>query len=180
MSAGDPRLWGLMAEFPSADALLAAARRARAAGYRRIEAYSPFPVEGLAEAIDFGKTRVPLATLVGGILGGLGGFFLQWYSAVISYPENIGGRPLNSWPEFIPVTFETTVLFAAFTAVIAMLAGNGLPRLRHPVFGARDFDLATRNRFFLCLGATDPRFDARQTRRFLEDLEPMKVVEVAE
>jgi len=173
-------LYALMAEFSSADALLAAARRAREAGYRRIEAYSPFPVEGLAEAIDFGKTRVPLATLVGGIVGGVGGFFLQWYSAVISYPENIGGRPLNSWPEFIPVTFETTVLFAAFTAVIAMLAGNGLPRLRHPVFGARDFDLATRNRFFLCLRADDRRFEAGPARRFLEELEPMKIVEVEE
>lgn len=169
-----------MAEFSSADALLAAARRAREAGYRRIEAYSPFPVEGLAEAIDFGKTRVPLATLIGGIAGGVGGFLLQWYSAVISYPENIGGRPLDSWPEFIPVTFETTVLFAAFTAVIAMLAGNGLPRLRHPVFGARDFDLATRNRFFLCLRADDPRFEPGTARRFLEALQPMKVVEVEE
>lgn len=179
MSAGR-RMWGLMAEFPSADALLAAARRAREAGYRRIEAYSPFPVEGLSEAIGFGGTRVPLATLLGGIAGGLGGFFLQWYSAVISYPENIGGRPLNSWPEFIPVTFETTVLFAAFAAVIAMLAGNGLPQLRHPVFGARDFDLATRNRFFLCLRAADRRFEPAPARRFLEELKPMKIVEVPE
>jgi hypothetical protein len=173
-------LHALMAEFASADALLAAAKRAREAGYRRIEAYSPFPIEGLAEAIDFRETRVPLYTLIGGIVGGVGGFFLQWYTAVIDYPVNIGGRPLNSWPEFIPVTFETTVLVAAFTAVIAMLAGNGLPRLRHPVFGARDFDLATRNRFFLCLGADDARFDAVSARRFLEGLKPMKVVEVGE
>jgi hypothetical protein len=179
MSAGG-RMWGLMAEFGSADALLAGARRAHAAGYRRIEAYSSFPVEGLSEAIGFGATRVPLATLVGGIAGGLGGFFLQWYSAVISYPENIGGRPLNSWPEFIPVTFETTVLFAALAAVIAMLAGNGLPRLRHPVFNARDFDLATRNRFFLCLDVRDPRFEPGSAHRFLEELEPMKIVEVEE
>jgi hypothetical protein len=171
-------LYGLMAEFPSAEALLAAAKRAREAGYRRIEAYSPFPVEGMAEAIGFGKTTVSLATLVGGILGGLGGFFLQWYTAVIDYPENIGGRPLNSWPEFIPVTFETTVLFAAFTAAIAMLAANGLPRLRHPVFDVREFDLATRNRFFLCIPARDPRFDDAPVRRFLEGLEPMRVMEV--
>jgi hypothetical protein len=171
-------LYGLMAEFASADALLAAAKRAREAGYRRIEAYSPFPVEGLSEAIGFEKTNVPLATLLGGIAGGVGGFFLQWYSAVISYPVNIGGRPLNSWPEFIPVTFETTVLFAALAAVIAMLAGNGLPRLRHPVFNARDFDLATRNRFFLCLAAHDGRFEPATARRFLEELHPMKIVEV--
>ncbi|HSN20078.1 MAG TPA: DUF3341 domain-containing protein [Usitatibacter sp.] len=171
-------LYGIMAEFASADALLAAARRAREAGYRRLEAYSPFPVEGLAEAVGFGGTRVPLATLVGGIAGGVGGFFLQWYSAVVSYPENIGGRPPDSWPEFIPVTFETTVLFAAVAAVVAMLAGNRLPRLRHPVFGARDFDLATRNRFFLCLGADDPRFETGTARRFLEGLAPMKIVEV--
>jgi hypothetical protein len=169
-----------MAEFASADALLGAARRAREAGYRRIEAYSPFPVEGLSEAIGFEKTHVPLATLLGGIAGGVGGFFLQWYSAVVSYPVNIGGRPLNSWPEFIPATFETTVLFAAFTAVITMFAANGLPRLRHPVFGARDFDLSTRNRFFLCIESRDPQFDREHTRRFLEELEPLKIVEVQE
>jgi hypothetical protein len=170
-------LYGLMAEFASADALLAAAKRAREAGYR-IEAYSPFPVEGLAEAIGFEKTRVPLATLLGGIAGGVGGFFLQWYTAVIDYPENIGGRPLNSWPEFIPVTFETTVLAAAFAAMIAMLVANGLPRLRHPVFDVREFDLATRNRFFLCLRARGPGFEPAPARRFLEGLEPMRVMEV--
>ena len=170
--------YGLMAEFASADALLAAAKRARGAGYARIEAYSPFPVEGMAEAIGYEKTHVPLATLIGGIVGGLGGFFLQWYSAVIDYPENIGGRPLNSWPEFIPVTFETTVLFAAFTAVIAMLVANGLPRLRHPVFDVREFDFATRNRFFLCLRSDDRRFEPEPARRFLETLEPMRVMEV--
>jgi Protein of unknown function (DUF3341) len=170
--------YGLMAEFASADALLAAARRAREAGYARTEAYSPFPIEGMAEAIGFEKTRVPLATLIAGIAGGAGGFFLQWYSAVIDYPENIGGRPLNSWPEFIPVTFETTVLCAAFAAAIAMLAANGLPRLRHPVFDVREFDLATRNRFFLCIPARDPRFDDAPVRRFLEGLKPMRVMEV--
>jgi hypothetical protein len=172
--------YGLMAEFVSAEALVAAADEARAAGYRRIEAYAPFPVEGLAEAVGFAKSRVPLAVLLGGIAGCVGGYFLQWYSAVVSYPENIGGRPLHSWPEFIPVTFETTVLFAAFAAVIAMLVGNGLPRLRHPVFDAPHFDLATRNRFFLCLLASDPKFEAGATRDFLAGLDPMRVVEVAE
>jgi len=169
---------GLMAEIGGPEALVAAVRRARAAGYRRIDAYSPFPVEGLAEAIGFAGSRIPLATLVGGIAGGSGGFFLQWYSAVVSYPVNVGGRPLDSWPEFIPVTFETTVLFAAVTAVVAMLAGNGLPRLRHPIFEAPHFDHATRNRFFLCILADDERFEAASVRRFLEEIEPIRVVEV--
>jgi hypothetical protein len=169
---------GVMAELRSPAALVEAVRRTRAAGYRRIDAYSPFPVEGLTEAIGFAGSRIALATLVGGIVGGLGGFFLQWYSAVVSYPLNIGGRPLDSWPEFIPVTFETTVLFAAVTAVAAMLAGNGLPRLRHPVFDAPHFDHATRNRFFLCILAADERFEAASARRFLEGIEPIRVVEV--
>lgn len=171
-------IYGLMAEIRTPEALVEAALRAREAGYRRIEAYSPFPVEGLTEAVGFAGSRIALATLVGGIAGGLGGFFLQWYSSVVSYPVNIGGRPLNSWPEFIPVTFETTVLFAAVAAVIAMLAGNGLPRLRHPVFDAPHFDHATRNRFFLCLVADDARFELASARRFLEELHPMRVVEV--
>ena len=171
-------LHGLMAEVRSSEALVEAVSRARAAGYRRIDAYSPFPVEGLAEALGFPGSRIPLATLVGGIAGGLGGFFLQWYSAVVSYPVNVGGRPLDSWPEFIPVTFETTVLFAAVTAVVAMLSANGLPRLRHPVFDAPHFDHATRNRFYVCILACDERFDAASARRFLEEFQPIRVVEV--
>ena len=171
-------LYGIMAEMGSAEALLAAATRAREAGWRRIEAYSPFPVEGLADAVDFTGSRVPLATLLGGIAGGVGGFFVQWYSAVIDYPINSGGRPLNSWPEFIPITFETTVLGAALTAVIAMIVANGLPRLRHPVFNVEEFELATRNRFFLCLRSDAPRFDAGEARRFLERLQPMRILEV--
>jgi hypothetical protein len=149
-------IYGLMAEFASADKLLEAARRARDSGHARIEAYSPFPIEGLDEAIGFPGSRVPLATLIGGFLGGAGGFLLQWYAAVIDYPINIGGRPPNSWPAFIPITFEMTVLAAALTAVISMLVANGLPRLRHPVFEAKDFELSTRNRFFLCLRADVP------------------------
>jgi hypothetical protein len=171
-------LYGLMAEVADGEALLAAARRAREAGFHRVEAYAPFPVEGLAEAVGFTRSRVPLAVLVAGIAGGIGGYFLQWYSAVVSYPVNVGGRPLHSWPEFIPVTFEMTVLFAALAAVVAMLAANGLPRLRHPVFGVPHFDLATRNRFFLCVLAQDARFDDAATRRFLETLRPMRIVEV--
>jgi hypothetical protein len=172
------RLYGLMAEFKGADALKDAARRARDAGYGQVEAYSPFPVEGLDDAVGFRGSRVPLATLIGGFVGGAGGFFLQWYAAVIDYPINIGGRPTNSWPAFIPVTFEMTVLFAALTAVITMIVANGLPRLRHPVFNAPEFELSTRNRFFLCLRADARQFDVQHARRFLEDLDPVRVVEV--
>lgn len=172
------RTWGLMAEFASADDLLAAARRVHAAGFRRAEAYSPFHVDGLAEALGFHRNRVPMFTFVGGLLGGLGGFFLQWYSAVVDYPVNIGGRPLDSWPLFVPVTFEMAVLGAAFAAVISMFAANGLPRLRHPLFSVPEFDLATRNRFFLCLRCDDPAFEDRRARELLDDLQPMRCVEV--
>lgn len=171
-------IYGLMAELSSADALLQAATRARDAGFKRIEAYSPFPVEGLADAVGFTGSRVPLATLIGGVLGGLGGFFLQWYTAVVDYPINSGGRPLNSWPEFIPVTFEMVVLGAALTAVIAMIAANGLPRLRHPVFNVPEFELATRNRFFLCVRSDAPGFDRERALDFLERLRPLGVLEV--
>lgn len=172
------RTWGLMAEFASADDLLAAARRVHAAGFRRAEAYSPFHVDGLAEALGFHRNRVPMFTFVGGLLGGLGGFFLQWYSAVVDYPVNIGGRPLDSWPLFVPVTFEMAVLGGAFAAVISMFAANGLPRLRHPLFSVPEFDLATRNRFFLCLRCDDPAFEDRRARELLDDLQPMRCVEV--
>ncbi|HEY6863917.1 MAG TPA: DUF3341 domain-containing protein [Burkholderiales bacterium] len=171
-------LWGLMAELADADALLAAAQRAGAAGWRRAEAYSPFPVEGVAEALGFARNRVPLLALLGGVAGGVGGYFMQWYSAVVSYPLNIGGRPLHSWPSFIPATFELTVLGAALAAVFGMLALNGLPRLRHPVFDVPEFDTATRNRFFLCLRADDPKFDDDAARRFLEALRPLAILEV--
>ena len=136
-------MYGLMAELASAEALIAAAREARAAGYARVEAYAPFPVEGLADAVGFTRSRLPLGVLLGGVAGGLGSYFMQWYSAVHLYPENVGGRPLHSWPAFIPIGFEMTILFAALAAVVGMLLANGLPRLRHPVFDVPDFDLAT-------------------------------------
>lgn len=170
--------WGLLAEFAGADELLSAARRVREAGYARAEAYAPFHVEGLAEALGFGRDRVPAFTFVGGLLGGAGGFFLQWYSAVVDYPLNIGGRPLDSWPMFVPVAFELAVLGAAFAAVITMFAANGLPRLRHPLFAVPEFDLATRNRFFLCLRCDDPAFEPRRARELLQSLQPMRCVEV--
>lgn len=171
--------YGLLAEFATADALLDAARRARDAGYRQLEAYSPFAVDGLADAIGFRKNRVPLAALLGGIAGGLGTYLLQWYSAVIDYPINVGGRPLHSWPSFIPPTFEITILGAAFAAAFGMLIMNGLPRLRHPLFDAPEFDLASRNRFFLVLRASDAGYDAEKGKALLEAMKPLMVKEVA-
>ena len=173
-----PSPWGLMAEFATADELLAAARSLRAAGYRHLEAYSPFEIEGLADAIGFERDNVSLYTFIGALAGGIGGYFMQWYSAVVDYPVNIAGRPFNSWPMFVPVTFEMAVLFGAFAAVIAGLGGSGLPKLRHPVFNVPDFDLATRNRFFLCLRSDDPAFDAERAPQQLDELKPLRRMEV--
>jgi hypothetical protein len=173
-----PRTYGLMAEFDGPEDLLEAARRTYAEGYRRLDAYSPFPVHGLAEAIGFQRTRLPLIVLCGGIAGGIGGYLLQYWISAIDYPLNIGGRPLHSWPAFVPVAFELTVLVAALTAVLGMLGLNGLPMPHHPVFNVPAFELATRNRFFLCIEATDPKFDGVGTRRFLESLKPRDIHEV--
>ena len=170
--------YGIMAEFDSVHTLLAAAHRTREAGYKKIDAYSPFPIEGLAEAIGFHRTRLPLIVLCGGIVGGCAGFFLQYYGAVISYPVNVGGRPLNSWPAFIPITFELTILCAAAAAVFGMLALNGLPTPYHPVFNVRRFALASRDRFFLCIKERDPLFDREKTRQFLETLTTREVSEI--
>jgi hypothetical protein len=171
-------IYGVIAEFDSAAALVAAGRRAREQGYTRMDAYSPFPIEGLAEAIGFPHTRVPALVLTGGILGAAAGFFMQYYSAVIDYPLNVGGRPPFSWPAFIPVTFELTILTAALFAVLGLLALNGLPQPYHPVFNVPRFALATRDRFFLCVEATDPRFDRQGTAHFLRGLGPREVSEV--
>ena len=171
-------MYGLIAEFDNPEALVGAAHRAFAEGFRKMDAYSPFPVEGLAEALGFHRTRVPLIVLTGGILGCLGGFFLQYWLAVIDYPINVGGRPLNSWPSFIPVTFELTILIAALSAFFGVLALNGLPMPYHPVFNVERFELASRNRFFLLIEAADPRFDSAGTRRFLENIRSHGVYEV--
>jgi hypothetical protein len=171
-------VYGLLAEFDSPEELVAAGERAYADGYRRLDAYTPFPVHGLAEAIGFRTNRLPLLVLLGGIVGAGVGFFSQYYAAVIDYPINVGGRPLNSWPAFIPITFEVTILVAATTAVLGMLALNGLPQPYHPVFNAPRFALATRDRFFLCIEATDTRFDSEATRRFLEGLGAKGVTDV--
>ena len=171
-------LYGLMAEFDSPADLLEAAGRAYEEGYRRMDAYSPFPVHGLAEALGFRRTRLPLLVFFGGIAGCVGGYGLQYWISAIDYPLNIGGRPLNSWPAFIPVTFELTILVAALAAVLGMLALNGLPLPYHPVFNVPEFELASRNRFFLCIESTDPKFDRGETNHFLESLKPLAVFEV--
>ena len=173
-----PGLYGLMAEFEQPEELLAAVRQAYAAGYRRMDAYSPFPVEDLAEALGFRKTRLPLLVLIGGLIGCVGGFFMQYFAAVIDYPVNVGGRPLNSWPSFIPVTFETTILFAALFAVLGMLALNGLPMPYHPVFNVARFERASRDRFFLCIETMDPLFDHEVTRQFLTTLGAQDISDV--
>ncbi len=170
-----PSVYGLIAEFAQPEELLRATREAHARGYRMMEAYTPFPIEGLAEALGFHRNRMAEIVFLGGLAGGVGGFFMQWYSAVISFPIDVGGRPLNSWPSFIPITFEMTVLGAALAAVFGMLGLNGLPRPHHPVFNVESFALATRNRFFLCLQSRDPLFDTESAQRFLEEQHPKSI-----
>lgn len=167
--------YGLLADFSSADALVSTVRAARREGYRRLEAYTPFSVEGLPEALALAPNRVPLLALLGGVLGGAGAFFLQWYTAVVNYPINSGGRPLNSWPAFIPATFELAVLGGAIASFVGMLVLNGLPRLRHPLFEVPEFHLASRNRFFLCIRSDDRQFSMAGTRAWLEAQNPVGV-----
>lgn len=169
------RLHGLMAEFDDPGALVAATAKARAEGYRRMDAYSPFPIEELHDAMGGHHSRLPLIVFIGGLAGCLAGFLLQYWVSVIAYPVNVGGRPFNSWPAFIPVTFECTILGASLSAVLGMLALNGLPMPYHSVFNVPRFALASRNRFFLCIEAKDRKFDPDATRRFLETLGPREV-----
>lgn len=172
-------LYGLMAEFENPEEVVAAARRAYAEGYRKMDAYSPFPIEELSEAIGCHHSVLPWIVLAGGVAGALTGFFLQYFVAAVVYPLNIGGRPPNSWPAFIPVTFELTVLFAAISAVVGMLVLNGLPKPYHPVFNVPGFERASRNRFFLCIESEDPKFNLTLTREFLTSLNPVEVSDVA-
>jgi len=178
MKAKAPQLYGIMAEFDSPTELVAAARHTYAAGYRRVNGYSPFPIEALSEAIGFHHTRLPLIVLIGGVLGGLGGFFMQYWMEVIDYPLNVGGKPFNSWPAFIPITFECTILAAALAAVLGMLALNKLPQPYHPVFNAPNFALATRDRFFLVIESRDPKFDHDHVVSFMQGLGPKDVSDV--
>jgi hypothetical protein len=172
------RLYGLMAEFETPGRLIAATTQARAAGYRRMDAYAPYPIEDLTHALGHHRSRLPLLVLIGGLLGCAAGLGLQWWVNNVAYPLNIGGRPVSSWPAFIPVTFEMTILFASLTAVLGMLALNGLPRPYHPVFNAPRFSAASRDRYFLCIEAADPRFDVWGTRSFLEEMGPTEVSDV--
>lgn len=172
-------LHGVMAEFDDPESLLDAARSARANGYREMDAYSPMPVEGLAEAIGFHGVGVQRIVLAAGLTGATAGFTLCWWMSVIAYPHNVAGRPLNSWPAYIPITFEMMVLVACITALVSMLALNGLPQPYHPVFNVPEFVRASRDRFFLCIEATDPQFDAEGTRDFLKGLSPLEVMNVS-
>src|ERR1700756_4113648 len=170
--------YGVVAEFLTEHALIHAVEKTREAGYRRIEAYTPFPVEGLYEALALKRNNVPLITLIGGLTGGLGGFFFQLWVSAIAYPGNIGGRPLNSWPAFIPVTFELTVLGAALSAVFGMLALNRLPQPHHPVFNVKRFKRASNDKFFLCIESHDRKFHLEETARFLQSINAQHVTEV--
>ena len=173
-----PPLYGVMAEFESPGDLVAAARKVYSLGYRRINGYSPYPIEELSEAIGFTHTRLPLIVFMGGVLGGIGGFLMQYYMEVIDYPLNVGGKPLNSWPAFIPITFEMTVLAAAFSAVLGMLVLNRLPQPYHPVFNVPNFAMATRDRFFLAVEANDPKFDHAEVVNLLKSLNALEVNDV--
>jgi hypothetical protein len=174
------RTWGLLAEFERPEELVAAAARAREAGYRRMDAYTPFPIHGLSDAMGFRPTKLPLIVLAGGLIGCMTALGMMWYSTTIHYPLNVGGRPLASWPMFIPITFELTVLFASLSAVFGMLGMNGLPMPYHPIFNAPRFAFASRDRFFLCIESRDALFDTGKVRTLLESLGAREVVEVEE
>jgi hypothetical protein len=172
-------LYGVMAEFTEADDLVVATEHAYTAGYRKMDAYSPLPVEGLAEALGFRRNFVSMTVLIAGICGALGGFGLLWWITKIAYAHNVAGRPFNTWPAYIPVTFECTVLLASLTAFIGMFAMNGLPMPYHPVFNNPKFaERASVDRFFLCIEAIDPQFDLAKTKEFLASLNPIEVAEV--
>ncbi|HEX3602349.1 MAG TPA: DUF3341 domain-containing protein [Lacipirellulaceae bacterium] len=171
-------IYGILAEFDEPSEIVEAAEAARAAGYHRMDAYTPFPVEGLSAAIGFQRSRLPWIIFIGGLLGCIGGFAMQYWCAAVNYPINVGGRPLNSWPMFIPVTFEVTILAAATAAVVGLFVLNGLPMPYHPVFNVPQFALASRNRFFLCIEARDPKFDVAKTREFFSTLHARGIYEV--
>lgn len=171
-------LFGIMIEFKTPEDLIRGVKLARRSGYMHIDAYTPFPVEGLVEAMEFKKDRVALITLLGGIVGGVGGFFMQWYANVVDYPIIAAGKPFNSWPAFIPITFELTVLGASLAAAIGMMALNHLPEPWHPTFSHPEFYRASRDRFFLCVQANDPRFDKERVTTLMSKLSPLSIREV--
>ena len=174
-------VYGVMAEFQTPDALIAAAHKARLAGYSKMDAYSPFPIEEVIEEVAPGNTGVPILVLIMGLTGATTGFSLQFIGNILDWPMNIGGRPINisNWPAMVPITFEMGILFAAFTAAISMVILNGLPMPYHPVFNVPGFERASQDGFFLCIESTDPLFDRAQTSQFLRTLSPTQVSEVA-
>src|SRR5437762_8556943 len=180
MQRKSPTVHGLLAEFDDPTARVAATERPHREGYRRMDAYSPFPIEELHEALGSHHTKLPLIVLIGGLVGCIGGYALQYWVSTMAYPINVGGKPLHSWPAFIPITFECTILVAALSAVLGMLALNGLPMPYHPVFNVSRFALASRNRFFLVIEARDAKFDLDETRAFLQSLGPREVSTVAD
>lgn len=173
-----PVLYGILAQFATAEATIAAVEAAYRAGYRRLEAYSPYPVPQLADALRFRRTHLPAIVLFGGLVGGGGALFMQYYFNAVNYPLNVGGRPLGSWPAFIPVTFELTILAAVVCSFIGLMALNRLPRLHHPLWEVEHFERATQDRFFVCIEARDPQFHPERTRRFLTDQQPEEVTDV--
>ena len=177
MTAPSP-IYGLLAEFETENALVLAAHRAREAGYRKMDAYSPFPIEELSEALHLHERKLPILVLIGGLVGCAVGFGLQYYVSVIAYPMNVGGRPMASWPSFVPVSFELTILVAALCAVFGMLLMNGLPMPYHPLFNSSRFSLASSHAFFLCIEAADKKFNREETLRFLQGLQAKGVDEV--
>jgi hypothetical protein len=171
-------LYGLMAEFADAADLLCATQKTGAAGYRRLDAFSPFAIDGMDDALSLHSSSISYFVLAGTLIGAIVGFGMQYFAAVIIYPVNVGGRPLDSIPAFIPITFEMAVLFGAFTGLIAMLVLNGLPMPYHPVFNVPEFKEMTHGRFFLCIEARDPQFNLDATRQFLQSLNPLRVSDV--
>ncbi len=171
--------YGLLAEFDTPTELIAAAKAAYGSGWRRLDCYTPYPVEEAAEAIGFHSNRVSLVCLIGGLMGLAAMFGLETWASVLAYPLNIGGRPLYSWPAFIVPAYEWTILFAGLSAAFGMLAMNGLPAMYHPLFNSPSFrNGATTDKFFLCLEANDPKFSLSETKKYLENFGPLSVVEV--
>lgn len=175
-----PKVYGIVAEFEDSDALLAAARLAREAGYTRMDAFTPMPIEGLSQALNFRDKFVPALMLLGGLTGCASGYFMQWFANVHSYPTNVGGKPFYSWPQQIVITFEMTVLFTALTGVIGMFMLNGLPRPYHSIFNTPGFEAASVDRFFLAIESRDPKFNRHDTRQFMQGLGAARVSEVEE
>lgn len=173
-----PKSFGLVAEFDTPEKLISAAEKARLAGFKKLDAYSPFPIHGLSDAIGFRDVKVPYLVFAGGLVGAFVGYGLQFYAHVLDYPMNVGGKPLVSIPSMIPITFEMTILVAGLTAFFSMIALNGLPKPYHSIFNTPGFNRASQDRFFLAIESGDPQFDSDKTRQFLAEMAPLSVHEV--